>query len=113
MHAVLLLFAMLTPDSLRSVAHDYYEWNLREYPVGASDSGRHTWDDRLTDYSPGAVQRRAAHVREVLDRVRATDIANWSKDDKIDWILFRAQLERTEFGDRVLKSEEMDPQVYI
>jgi uncharacterized protein (DUF885 family) len=115
MHAILLLFAMasLTPDSLRSAAHDYYEWNLREYPVGASDSGRHTLDDRLTDYSPAAVQRRAAHVRELLDRVRATDITNWSKDDKIDWILFRAQLEGTEFGDRILKSVEADPQVYV
>ena len=76
--------ASLTLDSLRSEAHDYYEWNLREYPVGASESGRHTWDDRLTDYSPAAIQRRAAHVRDLLARVHATDITNWSKDDKID-----------------------------
>ena len=82
MHAVLLLFAMLTPDSLRSAAHEYYEWGDRQYPVGSSDSGKHTWDDRLTDYSP-------AQVRQLLERVRRADISSWSKDDKIDWILFR------------------------
>ena len=30
---------------------------------------------------------------------------NWPKDDRIDWILFRAQLEGVDFGNRVLKFE--------
>src|SRR6266849_1948365 len=105
--------APLTADSLRSAAHEYYEWNDRQYPVGSSDSGKHTWDDRLTDYSPAQVQMRAAHVRQLLERVRRADISSWSKDDKIDWILFRSQLETTEFFDRVIKSEETNPQVYV
>ena len=37
---------------------------------------------------------------------------NWPKDERIDWILFRAQLENVEFGDRVLKFEFTNPQVY-
>src|SRR5204862_852926 len=37
---------------------------------------------------------------------------NWPKDERIDWILFRAQLENAEFGDRVLKFEFTNPQVY-
>ena len=38
---------------------------------------------------------------------------NWPKNDRIDWILFRAQLENVDFGDRVLKFEHTNPQVYI
>src|SRR5947207_5440771 len=37
---------------------------------------------------------------------------NWLKDERIDWILFRAQLENVDFGDRVLKFEFTNPQVY-
>lgn len=118
MHFMLILAAAvvaqpMTPESLRSAAHAYYEWSDRQYPVGSSDSGKHTWDDRLTDYAPAQVQMRAGHVRQLLERVRRADVSSWSKDDKIDWILFRSQLETTEFFDRVIKSEETNPQVYV
>ena len=38
---------------------------------------------------------------------------NWPKDERIDWILFRSQLENVDFGDRVLKFERTNPQVYV
>ena len=38
---------------------------------------------------------------------------NWPKDDRIDWILFRAQLENVDFGNRILKFERTNPQVYV
>jgi hypothetical protein len=38
---------------------------------------------------------------------------SWAKDDRIDWILFRSQLEEVEFGDRVLKFEATNPLVYV
>ena len=109
--AVALLFA-LTPNTLRTTAHNFYEWLDREYPVSSSDAGKHTWDDRLTDYSAATRAKRAAHVREVLATVRAADVSHWSKDDVIDWLLFRSYLERAEFSDRVLRYEENNPTVY-
>ena len=51
-------------------------------------------------------------MRSLLDKVRATNTDNWPKDERIDWNLFRAQLENAEFGDRVLKFEFSNPQVY-
>lgn len=105
--------APLTPATLRTVAHDYYEWQKFEYPVGASDSGFHEFDDRLTDYAPAAVARRAAHVRQILDRVRATNPKGWGKNDTIDLILFRAQLERPDFDARVLRSDVANPDTYV
>jgi uncharacterized protein (DUF885 family) len=103
----------LTPAELHSLAHDYYEWQKKTYPVSASDQGYHAADDKLDDFSPAAHARNAAHVRALLDRVRAADVAGWTKDDVIDWLLFRSQLEGADFPERVLKPEETDPQVYV
>src|SRR5207253_162646 len=37
----------------------------------------------------------------------------WPKDERIDWVLFRAQLENVDFENRVLKFERTNPQVYV
>jgi uncharacterized protein (DUF885 family) len=103
----------MTPQSLRDTAHEYYEWQKREFPVFASDQGFHAYDDRVTDYSPAAIARREAHVHDLLQQLRTTDISRWSKDDQIDAILFRAQLEAPDFASRVRKLEKSNPQVYV
>ncbi len=105
--------SVMAVAALRKVADDYYAWRNDNYPVNSSDAGLHTWDDRLTDYSPGKIDERAKHVRALLDKVRAMKIDDWAKDDRIDWLLFRAQLENVEFGNRVLKFEQTNPQVYV
>jgi len=102
----------LTPARLHELANDYYKWVQQQYPVSSSDQGLHTWDDRLTDYSPAAMQKRREHVTKLLAEVKATKPAGWSKDDTIDWILFRSQLESSDFGDRVLKPESTNPDFY-
>jgi uncharacterized protein (DUF885 family) len=103
----------LTPAELHSFAHDYYEWQKKEYPVSASDQGFHAADDKLDDFSPAAIAGNAAHVRALLDRVRGANVSGWAKDDIIDWLLFRSQLERDDFPERVQKPEATDPQVYV
>jgi uncharacterized protein (DUF885 family) len=100
-------------EALRKMADDYYAWRNENYPVQSSNAGLHTWDDRLTDYSPAKIERRAQHARSLLDKVRAMKTDNWPKNDHIDWILFRAQLENVAFSDRVLKFEHTNPQVYV
>jgi uncharacterized protein (DUF885 family) len=102
-----------TPAQLHQLASDYYRWNDESYPVGSSDQGLHTWDSRLTDYSGQAVAARRHHVSELLEQVRAMQTDSWSKDDRIDWMLFRAQLEGADFFDRRLEPEETDPGVYV
>src|SRR5437588_131557 len=99
--------------ALHKLAGDYYAWRNENYPVRSSDAGLHTWDDRLTDYSPAKTSERAQHVHSLLEKVRAMKTDNWPKNDRIDWILFRAQLENIDFGDRVLKFERTNPQVYV
>src|SRR6266404_3404113 len=102
-----------TPTDLRKLAGDYYNWRNQQYPVSSSDAGLHTWDDKLTDYGLSALLARRLHVKEVLAKVRAMQTEKWSRDDRIDWLLFRAQLEGVVFFDRVMDFEETDPQTYV
>src|SRR5258707_5523450 len=105
--------APATPADLQKLAGDYYNWRNQQYPVSSSDAGLHTWDSKLTDYGLSALLARRLHFKEVLAGVRAMQTEKWSKDDRIDWLLFRSQLEGVVFFDRVLDFEETDPQTYV
>ena len=98
--------------ALHQWANDYYNWRNENDPVSSSNAGLHTWDDKLGDYSPAKITARAQYVKALLDKVRAMKTDNWSKDDKIDALLFRSQLENVDFGNRVLKFEFTNPQTY-
>ena len=102
-----------SPGDLRALARSYYDWRDSMYPVFSSDQGKHTWDDRLTDYRMPAVRERRRHVDSVLARAKAMRMDGWGKDDRIDKILFEAQLEKDAFFPRVMRPEESDPQVYV
>jgi uncharacterized protein (DUF885 family) len=102
-----------TPADLQKLAADYYNWRNENYPVASSDAGLHTWDNKLTDYSLSAILMRRLHVKEVLGKVRAMDTSKWSKDDRIDWLLFRSQLDGIDFFNRVIDFEGSDPQTYV
>src|SRR5204863_158978 len=84
-----------------------YNWRNENYPVASSEAGLHTWDNRLTDYSAAKIAERARHARKLLDQVRAMKTEKWAKDDRIDWLLFRAQLEEVDFGERVVEFAPM------
>ena len=99
--------------ALHKLANDYYDWRNEQYPVRSSESGLHTWDDRLTDFGPEKIAERAAHVRDLLAKVNAMQTANWPKDERIDWMLFRSQVESAAFDDRVWHSTSRDPQTYV
>src|SRR5712692_981937 len=102
-----------SPATLRRIADNYYDWRNQQFPVASSDAGLHTWDNKLTDYSPAAIEARRQHVRGLLAQVNAMPTTNWRKDDRIDWLLFRAQLETPVFFDRVMDFEHSDPQTYV
>src|SRR5215813_14199320 len=110
---LLLAQTAATPADLHKLADDYYTWRNENYPVASSDAGLHTWDNKLTDFSLSGILARRLHVKEVLGKVRAMQTDKWSKDDRIDWLLFRAQLEGVYFFDRVISFEETDPQTYV
>jgi uncharacterized protein (DUF885 family) len=102
-----------TPADLRKPADDYYSWRNQNFPVASSDSGLHTWDNRLTNYSLSAILARRLYVRDLLNKVQSMPTKNWTKDDRIDYLLFRSQLEGIAFFNRVIDFEASDPQTYV
>jgi len=102
-----------SPAALRTLASDYYRWRTEQFPVEASDRGLHTRDALLTDFTEGAIAARRKHTVGLLETVRAMRTESWDKDDQVDWLLFRAQLERGEILDRALDFEHTDPLVYV
>src|SRR6266478_4176783 len=105
--------AQTSSATLRRIAVEYYDWRNRNYPGASSDAGLHTWDSKLTDYSPLAIAARRQHMRSLLVQVNAMPTTSWNKDDRIDWLLFRSQLEGVVFFDRVMDFEHSDPQTYV
>ncbi len=102
-----------TPADLHKLAREYYDWRNQNYPVASSDAGLHTWDDKLTNYSLSSILARRLQVKEVLGKVRGMQTETWARDDRIDWLLFKAQLEEIDFFNRVMDFEATDPQVYV
>ena len=102
-----------TPADLRRVAEEYYNWRNQNFPVVSSDSGLHTWDNRLTDYSLSAVLARRLYAKDLLAKIQEIPTRDWSKEDRVDWLLFRAQLEGVVFFNRVMDFEQTDPQTYV
>jgi uncharacterized protein (DUF885 family) len=114
--ALLLLFAghvAASPAELRALAHEYYEWTDTAYPVAASSRGDHRYDTRLTDYSRNQIAKRRQHVSELLARVEALDTAGWSREDRVDRVLFASQLAKADFFGRRLDPESSDAQRYV
>jgi uncharacterized protein (DUF885 family) len=98
--------------ALHKLANDYYNWRNENSPVASSSRGLHTWDDKLPDFSQAKIAEEAQHVHGLLEKVRAMKIDTWPKDEQIDAILFRAQLENVDFQNRVLKFERTNPLTY-
>jgi uncharacterized protein (DUF885 family) len=101
------------PVEFRKVAHEYYQWRDAAYPVATSAAGDHRFDARLTDYSMTEVVRRRQHAGELLTHVGSLATDGWSKDDRIDLVLFHAELAGVDFFGRKLNPEGSDPQLYV
>src|SRR5437764_8347711 len=98
---------------LRTMAHSAYEWYDQAYPVAASSLGDHRFHARLTDYRMSEVVRRRQHVSNLLAQVRELATDGWSKDDRIDRVLFESQLASMDFFGRRLNPEGSNPQLYV
>lgn len=105
--------AAAAPADFRAIAHDYYQWYEMAYPVAASGSGDHRYDAQLTDYRMSEVERRRQHVRDLLAQVSSLATNGWSKDDRVDRVLFESQLAAADFFGRQLDPERSDPQLYV
>jgi uncharacterized protein (DUF885 family) len=105
--------ASAAPADLKKLAHEYYVWRDAQYPVATSQLGDHQYDGKLTDYRMATVQARRKHVSQLITQVSALEVSDWSKDDRVDQLLFLAQLRGADVFGRKLDPETRDPQLYV
>ncbi len=70
-----------------------WEWQMQQSPEYATELGDHRYDDRLTDASPAAVERREAHDRAQLAALKKLDRGAFSGEERIsyDFALYQAE----------------------
>ncbi len=86
--------------ALHALLDEDWEWRKREFPEYATQLGDHRYDGRLTDRSLEAIERRKAHEREMLDRIRRLDRAALSGEDVLSYDLFLHDKELSVEGQR-------------
>ena len=91
----------------------YLEASFRLEPLQATKLGDHRFDDRLDDLSPGSRAERVALDRKTLEELSAKfDPKALSRDGRIDFEIFRRQLDNSIWQFEHFKPFEDDPRVY-
>jgi len=70
-----------------------WRWRLEEFPLLATSAGEHAFDDRLSDESLAAYDRRASATQAFLGELAEIEREALSPARRVDYDLFRAQLE--------------------
>ncbi|HEY3123168.1 MAG TPA: DUF885 domain-containing protein, partial [Thermoanaerobaculia bacterium] len=77
-----------------------WEWGLKELTERATTLGDPRYNDRLTDLSQEAIDRRHQHSKDALARLKKIDRETLSEDDRLSYDLFERELERSIEGAR-------------
>ncbi|HEX5709034.1 MAG TPA: DUF885 domain-containing protein [Pyrinomonadaceae bacterium] len=78
---------------LHALFEEEWEWTMKEYPTFASSLGDRRYNDRWTDLSLEAFERRQRHRQDVLARLRRIDRRRLSAADQLNYDLFRKDFE--------------------
>lgn len=77
-----------------------WEWGLREFPERATLFGDPRYNDKLTDVSFEAIERRQAHSKETAARLTKIGREGLSEEDRLSYDVFARELETSIEGDR-------------
>ncbi len=106
----------MTATPLDELFREDWEHGLLEFPESATYLGDNRYNDRLTDLSAGAIERRKAHEREMLERIRKFGRSALQGQDAISYDLFlfdkQRSVESQKFPLELIPMTQMDgPQI--
>src|SRR5262245_43471403 len=67
---------------LLELAKEYYDWQAETSPTVATDSGLHTYDDRLADFSPAALAKFETGLKTFRDKFSHFNPQSWTIEQK-------------------------------
>ncbi len=86
--------------ALHQLESDYWEWKLKEFPEQATWLGDNRYNDRLTDLSVPAIEKRRTAVKEMLERVKRIDSTGLDGQDALSRELLEYELQLSVDGQR-------------
>ena len=87
-------------DDFRALLDEAWEWRLSDDPVFASRLGDRRFNDRWRDLSLDAFEARQETRRDFLRRLRKIDMGTLPETERLNYDLFRRQLENVIDGYR-------------
>lgn len=85
---------------------------LQLNPVNATQVGDHRFDDQLDDLSAAGRQKGVDFSRKILAQLDAMDTAKLSRENQVDALILRNQLQGDIWNTETFQSWAWDPQVY-
>ncbi len=82
-------------EDFRDLLDEHWEWQMLENPVRASRMGDRRWNDRWTDNSLEAIERRHGEQQKFLRRLRLIDSSQLTETGSLNYELFRRSLENS------------------
>jgi uncharacterized protein (DUF885 family) len=115
--AIACILAACTPrqtedQKFEALAKDYIEKFLETHPEWATTLGDHRFDSRLNDYTSAGVEADRRLSKSCLDSLSAIDATKLSAVNKIDYRIFKTNLESMLYQLDTLREYEWDPLNY-
>src|SRR5687767_5047484 len=76
-----------TSEAFQALLEEDWQWRLEQFPENATLLGDHRYNDRLTDWSFPAIEKRKQHDRRMLERIQKLDRGQLSGQNVISYDL--------------------------
>ncbi|HEV3090821.1 MAG TPA: DUF885 domain-containing protein [Candidatus Cybelea sp.] len=98
---------------LVDLERQYTMWGFEQSPTSATDAGIHTFDARLSDFSPTTLATQMAQLRRFRNELAAlVPPAGASAHERVDYLLIRANIEGDWWARTVLRGLQRNPSIY-
>src|SRR5204863_6581571 len=97
------------PPEFAALAERIVDALLEFSPDIARFAGDHRYDDRLPDYSPGAVARDVELLRDASAALSQVDDEELDRQERVDHAILLATVERALFEYTEVRGHEWDP----
>ena len=104
--------AATTDAAFAALSKDWLDGMPALSPVSATSIGDHRFDAEIDDLSPEGRARSVAFARDMLARLDAIDASRLSRQNQVDALILRNQLQYDIWSTETLQAWAWDPQVY-